>query len=171
MAWAAKGAGTLAVALGVATGYLSLLPRITISQNQALDPMDPFSAPFVVSNDGPLGINKVVVLCMPIKVEDTAHNLLSRYAVKRVPTIPGMEVGEKATVPCYLGVTLTHPIETADIAFRVQFRPDFVIWRVHRDLRFSAMRGADGKLYWYPQPFDRMPDESIFPPLPKFTSP
>ena len=49
--------------LGIVSGYFGLLQRISVSQNEQLDPSDPFSSPFIVSNDGPLPIENVLFRC------------------------------------------------------------------------------------------------------------
>src|SRR5712691_9035574 len=43
----------LATSLGVVTGYLALVPKVTVTQTESLVPVDPFSAQFIISNDGP----------------------------------------------------------------------------------------------------------------------
>src|SRR5579864_8182428 len=56
----------LATILGVVTAILSLVPKISVSALEAQDPAIPFPAPFSVSNDSSLGINKVKMSCILI---------------------------------------------------------------------------------------------------------
>lgn len=51
----AGGITLIATTIGIASGYLSLLPKVTAVQNQALDPSDPFSTPFVAQTRDPSG--------------------------------------------------------------------------------------------------------------------
>jgi len=159
------GAVTLiATSLGIVTAYLSLIPRISVSQTQPLDPADPFSAQFIVSNDGPLGINDVAFDCAILNVNTLHNNRISTsYIRPKALKDLGMEVGEKATVPCVFrsafGLSPSDLITSGDISIVVRFRPDFVFWEKHRSFRFRTIKAADGTLYWFPQPYDRLPKE------------
>ena len=53
----------VATPLGIVTGYLSLVPKVTVIQTESLNPRDPFSAQFIISNDGPLRINDMRAQC------------------------------------------------------------------------------------------------------------
>ena len=136
--------GYFLAALGFVTGYLSLVPRISVSDTPAFDITDPFGGPFIVSNDGPLGINRIDMSCYAIKVETADHRgkLEDVGAKNFIPTITGMEVGEKASLPCDFGlremfhVEKTGPLDFADIVLIVKFRPDFVPWRITREFRY-----------------------------------
>jgi len=93
---------------------------------------------------------------------ETAHN--NRFSNITVTSqnlaFRGMETGEKATVPCVFRsifeLSKDDPIVRGDIVLVVDFRPDFLLWRIQRRLRFVTLRGADGNLYWYPQPYSRL---------------
>jgi hypothetical protein len=54
--------------LGLVSGWVAMIPRVSVSQNQSLSPSDPFSTPFVVSNDGPLPLMNVRFYCAVSKV-------------------------------------------------------------------------------------------------------
>lgn len=161
-------AGLIATGLGIATGYLSLLPRITITQNQALDTSDPFSTPFVVSNDGPLGINDVKFVCWLQHVTLANNGDIGGFGTSSPALdIPdGMEVGEKTTLPCVFsnlfvskdGTSAGNLVTYADIVIKASFRPDFALWHLHRNTRFKTVKGSDGRLYWYPYAYNRTPE-------------
>jgi hypothetical protein len=154
-----KVAAASATFLGIVTGYLSLVPRISVENSQLLNLADPFATPFVVSNDGPLGINDVILSCLLIYVESTGGGTIEGLTVGPNPVIEGMDPGERATLPCTFHPVFgfTNPLKAADIAIVVNFRPDFVPWHQIRRLRFKTLKGSDGHLYWYPQPLSRVP--------------
>jgi len=149
-----KLAGWLLASLGFATAYLSLIPRISVSQNQPLDVDDPFSAPFVVSNDGPLGINGLQFSCRIYNIE-TKGSKISNIETSMLLGAKQMEPGERATVPCDTMpmVPPKGPLVSGDLAVVVSFRADFTWWRKSRAFRFVAQHTPDGRVYWYPQPF------------------
>jgi hypothetical protein len=149
------GAITLtATSLGVATGYLSLVPKISVSQNQPLDPANLFSAPFIVSNDGPLGINDVQILCGLKDVQAGPGGIKNIILTSPGLHVDGMETGERATFPCGPQINVK-PLTSADVVFTVRFRPDFVPWHTTRYFRFVSEKSGE-QLFWYPQAYDRI---------------
>lgn len=150
-----KVVGLLLASLGFVTGYLSLVPRLSVSQDRPLDVNNPFSTPFVVSNDGPLGINDLRFSCFFFNLENTAGGGLTNVETNMFLGSKRMEPGERATVPCdTMPLVLPGPFVSADIAVKVSFRPDFVWRRKPRAFRFITYHASDGHLYWYPQPLN-----------------
>ena len=49
--------------IGIVTGVLSLLPQVSVSSSAPLNPLDPFSAPFIVNNAGLLSIHDLKYFC------------------------------------------------------------------------------------------------------------
>lgn len=148
--------------LGLVSGWVSLIPRISVSQNDPINVADPFSAPFVVANDGPLGINDVRFSCLLISVRTAHNNAFINVRVDAGSRAQWIGPGEKAAVPCpfrhLIGLSPEDVIVQADIAMFVNFRPDFVPYiRPTRTLRFITLRKSDGNLYWYPQPISEAP--------------
>jgi hypothetical protein len=141
--------------LGLVTAILSLLPRLSVSNLESLDPDDPFSTPFVVSNDGVLGINDVVLSCILVRLESaTQHWAVEGFrSVGYAPTIPRLDPGEQGTAPCNPAVGLK--ASAADIEVVVSYRPDYVPWKKERPFRFVTVSSKDGKLHWIPQPYIR----------------
>ena len=150
--WAKRLSAFFLASLGLATGYLSLIPRLSVSQDHPLNVNDPFSTPFILSNDGPLGINALELSCLIIDAKGKGAeiqniNMSMGLAIKR------MEPGERATIPCTPApASLGVPLESGDAAVIVTFRPDFVFWKKLRAFRFTTLLSSDGHLYWYPQP-------------------
>jgi len=133
-----------------------------VSQSQPLNPADPFSTPFIVADDGPLGINAIKFTCLLIDVETVHQNrFIDVGLLSEALSVDGMDPGEKATVPCvfrsFFGLSPSDPIAKGNVAMVVEFRPDFVPWRIRRKSRFMTLRASDGNLYWYPQPYSRLP--------------
>jgi len=53
-----------AVIFGVIQGGAAFAPKVSVATLLALDPLDPFSTPFVLSNDGVLSIHSVEYACV-----------------------------------------------------------------------------------------------------------
>jgi hypothetical protein len=150
--WVGKLLASFGFILGVVTGYLSLVPRISVEQPELLDISNPFSTPFILSNDGPLGLNDVDFSCGLNQIENTLHTKVHDSRVTGIARIIRMEPGEKASVPCEFPFGPGPPLISADITMIVKFRPDFVFQRKSRYFRFMTAAAKDGTLRWFPEP-------------------
>ncbi len=151
----------LATILGVVTAILSLVPKISVSALEAQNPAIPFPAPFAVSNDSPLGVNKVKMSCILISISDfTGHEFVKDAATTNFfPDILRMEPGERATLPCVLPMaSMNAYVHDAEIAIVVNFRPDYVWRRQEKRFLFYTLPQKDGILRWYQQPYSAYPD-------------
>jgi hypothetical protein len=155
------GLSLVATPLGIVTGALSLVPKISVSALEAQDPAIPFPAPFSVSSDGSLGIEKVKMSCVLIHVSDfTGHEFVTDAATTNFfPDIRHMEPGERATLPCVLPTKSMNPyVHDAEIAIVVNFRPDYIWRRQERRFLFYTLPQKNGILRWYQQPYSAFPD-------------
>lgn len=148
-----------ALSLGVATGYLALIPHVTIVETQPFNPGDPFSVPFVLSNEGPLGINSLDAACVINKILTNQSNVIQNSTMTATPTAflkPHLEVGERDTLVCPVDLMAggAGQVTGADIEFDAHFRPDFTFWRVTRKYRFTTTLDSAGVLHWIPVPLD-----------------
>lgn len=144
------GIALLTTSLGIVTGYLSLVPKISVSQNYPLNPSDLFSTPFIVSNDGPMAINRVQVSCEigPSETAGISNLSLTQPALQNLGT---MEPGERGTYPCGLPQSLIAGMEVPDVVFVIKFRPNFVPWHLTRKFRFVRLRAMNGDMFWFPE--------------------
>ena len=147
----------LAITLwGIASAWLSVIPVISVSQAQPLDPANPFSVPFIVSNDGPLSVKSLNFTCVPISIE-TSHqsrSIPSGFHSERV-SINKLESHQKSDFPCtfrpFLGSWEFSPSQSmtmAKIDIFLEYRPAFVPWKRTLQFRFATFPDRDGKLYW-----------------------
>jgi hypothetical protein len=139
--------------LGIASGYVALIPHVSVSQSQPLNISDPFSTPFIVTNEGPLGIRDVHFECYPFSIKTKNANEITGIGFVPLDLHPErMNPGERATVPCYFPITMD-PLQSADVALIVTFKVAFVpLLNFENDYRFQALRAGDKNLYWFPQP-------------------
>jgi hypothetical protein len=157
----------LATILGLVTGYIALLPRVSVSQNEQLDPSDPFSSPFVVSNDGPLPMERVRFRCGIVsasyehgpKVEG-GSNFGSSFIF--APDASGnmppqnfgaveMNPGERSTIPS-CNYPFPKSVAGANIGIIVTFRIGYTPFSSKRTFRFVTLADSNKKLHWYPYP-------------------
>jgi hypothetical protein len=144
------------VLLGLLTGVLTLLPRLSVSNLEALNPADPFTTPFVVSNDGYLGVNNVRFSCLLYSLLNEKQHIVMRGGAESInyaSPVRRLPAGERATIPCYPFMKTARTPSRIDIAVNVTYRPDYVPWSKADHYRFVATDGSDGKLHWLPQPY------------------
>jgi hypothetical protein len=152
--------GYAAAILGLITGYMALIPRISVSQSQPLDVNEPFSTPFIVSNDGPLPLMNVRFACAINALRDskgdnvTVGNQKGLGPEITVPQLISDEIspGERSTVPCANPFRFPTPLASGDVAIVVRFRIGYTFLPSKRISRFVTFKATDGHLYWYPQP-------------------
>jgi len=153
--------------LGILSGYISLLPKISVVQNEQLDPSDPFSSPFIVSNDGPLPIENVRFRCGigsvsyygKVRVKG-AENYGSSFmfapdAHGNLPVqnfgSPEMNPGERSTIPS-CNYPLPKDVSDADIGIVLEFRIGYTPFPSTRTFRFHTLPDANHGFHWYPYP-------------------
>jgi hypothetical protein len=156
--------GAIALIFGVFVGYVQLAPRISVSASAPLNPSDPFSSPFVISNDGYLPIRNVQFLCRlsDVNAQPPGLNLSfenisvmgpDRFLGDKSQKIRDIDPGGQATTKCNLSPLFpVMPIENADIAITVVYQPAFYRSQKVKDFRFITVSGSDGQLRWVRQP-------------------
>ena len=165
--------GYAAAILGLITGYVALIPRISVSQSQPLDVNDPFSTPFIVSNDGPLPLMNVKFSCAIRDLVDTKGDRATVGDQKGLgpeitaPQLVSDEIspGERSTIPCASPFRFPTPLASGDVSIVVRFRIGYTFLPSKRISRFVTVKAADGHLYWYPQP---VPEFAKMTPPPNF---
>jgi hypothetical protein len=159
--------GFLAAILGILTGYLALLPRVSVSQNEQLDPTNTFSSPFIISNEGPLPLEDAKFRCgiAEAKIEKGpdirgAPNFGTSFFVLKdqngnnaVQNFGSPEIlpGERSTMPS-CSFPWLNPVENADIGIVVTFRVGYTPFPGTRVFHFSTLKDVSGKLHWFPLP-------------------
>jgi hypothetical protein len=147
---------------GILVGILSLLPRASVTPNDPLNPDDPFSAPFVVSNDGYVELNDVQFSCSPMKVETKNFWVID--------TVPGKEPGGvretsldvgtlgrdgSTTVRCAISPAFANilPLESAHRRITISFRPEWLPWRRTMTMDFILAKDTGNRFHWLHRSF------------------
>ncbi len=150
----------LATLLGGVVSALTLLPRVSVTPSDPVDPTNTFSASFTISNNNfiplrhvdagigiwqmlgkdvqPQEVQKIVPFedVMPFeRAEWRNHNL---------------DMDERFTItPNEL---FTGHVTLADIGIIVTYQPWILPWSRKRIFRFKTVRQSDGTLHWYSEP-------------------
>jgi hypothetical protein len=161
--------GAVATLLTLVIGFLSFFPRVTIvSSGPPMDPQDPYSVLFNITNTTPMLITlndvNVGVLVGQIVIgpptpfkprkslPDRSYNMTSvdweghKLRVDETYTITLDHLFALGKEPLSKPTTLTG----ADIGIVVEYRPWILPWHFRKIQRFVTDRHSDGKLYWNP---------------------
>jgi hypothetical protein len=144
------GAGTLASLLSL---LLSFLPQVSVRPEGRLDPQNPFSNPFVISNSGLTGINEVTFLCRLRHATNdqggkiVAYNKGGRLAGFKISQIAPSESATVRLPFAWIGGTLV----SADFDFVLEYRPSYYPLRKEATFRFATAPQQDGTLVWLPR--------------------
>ena len=147
--------------------YYEFSPNITISTVSPLNPSDPFSTPFVVSNNSILSIHDVTIKCRVLDVKYVGQSIQitsnTVWVTSDVAKI--IDKNESITALCHLRKLISVkksrlsdteiPINYADIAIITSFRPSFAFWTTEIPFRFITAKSADGQLRWLRQPMGK----------------
>lgn len=141
--------------LATVSGILSLLPRPSVTASDFLVVNEPFSAPFVITNEGYLPIHDVTFRCAIRHYKGANGGNIEVYKGGGITpsgfVLSEMPPGEKATVGCPFPFKGWEPVISADFDFVVVYRPDFLPWKQEKRFRFGTVKGGDGLLRWYPR--------------------
>ena len=135
--------------LGLA-GLIAFRPLLEVSPSNPIDPRQPFSVPFKITNTGLLAIRDVTIYCYIHRVE--VGPLMVTNCVVGQPdwNINKLDRGESKTIICRLVQAPTMPSD-ADIAIVVDHKAFGVPFKVlRRVFRFIGQYGATWQ--WLPQP-------------------
>jgi hypothetical protein len=131
---------------------LSFLPQVSVHPEGKLDPRDPFSTPFVITNSGITGIHDVTFLCrLRHATNEQGGKIIATGGVR--PTgflVSEIGPGESATT----GLPFTwigDVTASADFDFVLEYRPSYFPFKKHVALRFATAKQKDGSLVWLPR--------------------
>jgi hypothetical protein len=139
--------------------YYLLRPQIEVEPDTALDPKQPMTTPFRITNRGVLPIYNVRKECGVKKLE-TDQSTNQRFTMSELsiiddtePVIPRLDGGESTSVfipgEHFPFVTPDHPIVSGDIDVVVDYTTAIV--RIHRKqyFRFETRKDINNEIRWY----------------------
>lgn len=130
---------------------LSFLPQVSVRPEGSLDPKNPFSTPFVITNSGLTGINQVSFVCrLRHATNDKGGKIIANNVRPTGFGIAKIGPGESATT----GLPFTWIGDTtasADFDFVLEYRPSYYPLKKESTFRFATARQQDGTLVWLPR--------------------
>ncbi|MDQ3714403.1 MAG: hypothetical protein M3388_19610 [Acidobacteriota bacterium] len=146
----------VALLVGLVSSLLVFASRVSVSSSSPLNPSDPFSTPFYVSNDGLFAIYDVTFYCNFRDVTFFEGGSISGISVRGSdPLIPSIEASERATTKCLLTYPDANRNDHGDIVVVVSYKPKFLPYRKERKFRFVMEQGSDKQWRWQPEPVSK----------------
>jgi len=137
--------------LGLVVTLYSLSAHIGVTSDSPINPDDPFSSPFILSNKGILPIHDVLFSCTLRDVEGQdgggVINIRTRIIADPIKRI---NAGEATTTFCKF-LPIKEKIKSADIEVEVKYRPAYLFWSKRSSIRFGTVTESDGTLRWVPK--------------------
>jgi hypothetical protein len=139
---------------GLYLGILGLLPKVSVTPGELVRDYDPFSVPFVVSNDGPLPMHDVQTSC------GLESLMQGNLRVSRIEMRPQSEFrflgdlgsGGRATTFCGGFIIAPNTPKEAKLSVQVSFRPDFLPFHTSHTFFFRSITDRDGRLRYIENP-------------------
>jgi hypothetical protein len=148
----------LSIVVGLIVGVIFLLPRLSIESSGSLRSRDPMGTVFSISNDSPLSIYNVQILCDidDVKLQDGGGMSGGGTIVPPDSYAETLSPGQKMNAPCDNALALRGSAKSAKITIRVGYNPFIgfghepfsVWWRRHAEFRMAAAQSEDGSWIW-----------------------
>ena len=140
----------LATCLGLVVALYSLCARIGVTSDSPINPDDPFSSPFTLSNKGFLPIYDVLFSCTLRDVKWQDGGVMNIRTKTNADPIKRINAGEATTTFCKF-LPYNAKIKSADIEIEVMYRPAYLFWSKRSSIRFGTVTESDGTLRWVPK--------------------
>lgn len=174
----------ISVLVTIAGGVYAFAPKVSVHSSESLNPADPFSTPFIITNESALALHNLTMSCEVDNLEGlTSEGCescpamgLSGFGTEDSQPIPEFQPGEQATLLCS-GMSFSTPrgdfgpedTKNAVVTITVKYRPDLSFWTQEKKFRFGTAPTANGQLIWIPMakemPGQSTPTSSVLQPL------
>ena len=138
--------------------WLDIRPKIEVAVESALDPRDPFTSRFIVSNAGSiLDVENASISCYFHAMEyEKGGRMAGGFTTIWNPVIGTLETDDSTTGTCWPAISTNDPrygdkLSSADISIFVDYRVGKWPGRVTKEARFVTVKDAAGNLLWTPR--------------------
>jgi hypothetical protein len=155
----------IATLIGALAAIMTFLPRPVVSVADPVDPENPYSSAFTITNGNFIPLTDVSLGFFPILVNMGGVKLVGEpnaFLTRPEWMNHYLGIDEKFTITLAecLGPTgyLKSPpqywrdLREADIKLVVKYKPWFIPIERQKEFRFTAHKQSNGKIYWYSTP-------------------
>jgi len=134
----------------------SVLPAISVHPSSSLEPSDPFSAPFIIVNNGSFSIYDVKI-SFPVNYLKTAKQSGEADVTLTDSDLivdGANEIKSHASLTTFLAFNRIFgemgKLEKSDIELTIKYRPKFIPHVFKKSFNFYSHQASDGTVTWLP---------------------
>ena len=133
---------------------IQVISRISVSPAITLDPKDPFSTPFILSNDGALPVYSIQIGCWYDHIRWASgfdFSMTNGELRDESAFLKSLGPGRRTTIEFSHAFTWDKsiPIISADVTIAVHYRPMFLPWEKAATYHFQIKKTSSGELLWF----------------------
>jgi hypothetical protein len=149
-----------ATLIGGFAALVTFLPRVSVSRSEPVDPSNPFSASFTITNESFIPLRDVGA-AMGLGQIVTEPAGMSRFKPDFSSRITSedwnghaLQMDEKFTITpsTIFALAPGAQLSGADVVIAVTYRPWILPFKREKLSRFVTHRQTNGRLYWYSAP-------------------
>jgi hypothetical protein len=145
-------AGLILAVIGL-LGLIALWPRPSMDTQEPLNEQDPFSTPFVFSNDSYWDFRNLRFRCNAWNLADANRNTFEHVnTYNLIPPAQTLRAGDKQTIPCTIAIKFGARIVRADVELIANYDLFLIPWTEEKRFRFQLAIGANNRYRWLRQP-------------------
>ena len=133
------------------SGLMTFAPILTVDAGAPRDPNNPFSYPFIVSNNMIVPLFGVTISCKFHDVEFEGGGTLDNNAAGSEETFSIMAPHQKTTAPCQKGINMNAPLKNGAVTIAVNYSAFLWPFKTSTIRHFKTELTADKKTTWLPQ--------------------
>ena len=147
---------SVAALLGLAAGWFFFHPQVSLHPEQTMNPGNPFTTQFTVTNEGNFEVHEVTAICLIGEVK-TANNIEGRgFSFPPVNKyIPRLKRKQPSTVECPAALSELGEdagnVVSADILMAVFYYQAWWPGRQNENYRFEGKVDSQGIVHWIPR--------------------
>ncbi len=131
--------------LAIMGAYYTLCPKISVTPSPLLESSNPFSAPFIVKNEGNLSLYSVSYRLSSFKMRSIGNakvNIPNGVDYSEKPLINILNSGEPTTIslPDLSFFKFQEQIANIDVVFVIMYRPAFWPLKTEKHFRFGLSK-------------------------------
>jgi hypothetical protein len=131
--------------------YFLLRTQIEVEPDAALDPKQPMTTPFRITNNGVLPIYNVRRWCSVNRLQDAGGIEFDgfKFIDSGKPTIPRLDSGESTSVFVPISINFRTPYAFGDIEVVVEYSTAILKTHQERHFRFEMRKDVNNEIRWY----------------------
>ena len=133
------------------SGLMTFAPILTVDAGAPLDPNNPFSSPFIITNNMIVPLFGVTIACKYHDVEFEGGGILDNTAAGSEETFSVMAPHQKTTAPCQKGINMNASLKSGIVTIGVNYSAFLWPFKTSTTRHFKTEISAGKKTIWLPQ--------------------